>query len=65
MSYQCLFSDPRKVEFVRGRSTNLALSTRGIEPLKAAGALESVSYKYTINKFCTIYYIKILYYNNI
>jgi len=34
--------DPRTVEFVRGRSTNLALSTRGIEPLKIAGALESV-----------------------
>lgn len=38
------FVDPRTVEFVRGRSTNLALSTRGIEPLKIAGALESVSF---------------------
>ncbi|XP_078345085.1 kynurenine 3-monooxygenase-like isoform X2 [Oculina patagonica] len=34
--------DPRGVEFARGRSTNLALSTRGIEPLREAGALESV-----------------------
>lgn len=29
--------------FVRGRSTNLALSTRGIVPLREAGVLESVS----------------------
>ncbi|XP_022794626.1 kynurenine 3-monooxygenase-like [Stylophora pistillata] len=34
--------DPRLVEFVGGRSTNLGLSTRGIEALKVAGALESI-----------------------
>ena len=32
------------MEFVGGRSTNLALSTRGAEALRAVGALESVSY---------------------
>ena len=37
------FVDPRSMDFVRGRSTNLALSTRGIEALKAAGVLEYVS----------------------
>lgn len=30
------------MDFVRGRSTNLALSTRGIEALKAAGVLEYI-----------------------
>ncbi|XP_058940085.2 kynurenine 3-monooxygenase [Pocillopora verrucosa] len=35
--------DPRLVEFVGGRSTNLALSTRGAEALRAVGALESIS----------------------
>lgn len=33
-----LFLDPRKQEFVQGRSINLALSVRGIEALKGAGA---------------------------
>ncbi|CAH3024431.1 unnamed protein product [Porites evermanni] len=34
--------DPRLLKFVRGRSTNLALSTRGIEALKAVGVLDYV-----------------------
>lgn len=38
----CLCLDPRTMEFVRGRSTNLALSTRGIEALTEAGVLEAV-----------------------
>lgn len=37
------FPDPRLLKFVRGRSTNLALSTRGIEALKAVGVLDYVS----------------------
>ena len=37
------FPDPRLLKFVRGRSTNLALSTRGIEALKAIGVLDYVS----------------------
>lgn len=36
------FPDPRLLKFVRGRSTNLALSTRGIEALKATGVLDYV-----------------------
>lgn len=37
------FPDPRLLKFVRGRSTNLALSTRGIEALKTIGVLDYVS----------------------
>ena len=49
---QCFCSDPRSVEFVRGRSTNLALSTRGIEALTEAGVLESVcAYKF-VKEYC-------------
>ena len=41
--FSIFFPDPRSLKFVRGRSTNLALSTRGIEALKAIGVLDYVS----------------------
>ena len=41
--FSIFFPDPRLLKFVRGRSTNLALSTRGIEALKAVGVLDYVS----------------------
>jgi len=36
MSWKLL--DPRKEEFVQGRSINLAMSVRGVEALKGVGA---------------------------
>jgi kynurenine 3-monooxygenase len=40
--YNLIFADPRKCEFVKGRSINLALSHRGRQALKHVGLEEKV-----------------------